>query len=120
MSTQHLSNHPPSEVRGGSDEERVSQGKMTRREAGKKGGQSTARTYGREFYSNIGHKGGEVTSQTHGSEFYALIGKKGGEKVSQDRAHMAEIGRKGGGAPHSGNPTSAASPKDITEPSSSS
>jgi uncharacterized protein len=43
-----------------------------------------------------GRKGGETTAREHGPEFYSEIGKKGGEAVSQDREHMAEIGRKGG------------------------
>ena len=35
-------------------------GKMTVEEAGRKGGQRTARTYGREFYQQIGRKGGQT------------------------------------------------------------
>lgn len=34
-------------------------GKMTVSEAGRKGGSTTARKYGREFYEEIGHKGGQ-------------------------------------------------------------
>lgn len=45
-----------------------------------------------------GKKGGEATASSHGREFYQEIGSKGGKKVSQDREHMAEIGRKGGEA----------------------
>ena len=35
------------------------QGDMTVSEAGKKGGDSTASSHGREFYQDIGHKGGQ-------------------------------------------------------------
>ncbi len=34
-------------------------GDMTVREAGRKGGEATSRTHGREFYEEIGHKGGQ-------------------------------------------------------------
>ncbi len=36
------------------------QGKMTVEEAGRKGGQRTAKTHGREFYQQIGRKGGQT------------------------------------------------------------
>lgn len=32
---------------------------MTVAEAGRKGGEKTARTHGKEFYQEIGHKGGQ-------------------------------------------------------------
>ena len=35
-------------------------GKMTVQEAGRKGGEKTAQTHGREFYSEIGSKGGQT------------------------------------------------------------
>lgn len=34
-------------------------GGMTVKEAGKKGGERTSQTHGREFYQEIGHKGGQ-------------------------------------------------------------
>ena len=34
-------------------------GSMTVAEAGRKGGERTAETHGREFYEEIGHKGGQ-------------------------------------------------------------
>ncbi len=34
-------------------------GTMTVQEAGRKGGQTTAKTHGEEFYSDIGRKGGQ-------------------------------------------------------------
>ena len=53
--------------------------KMTREEAGRKGGQKVARERGSEFYREIGRKGGEKVAAQRGSEFYKEIGKKGGE-----------------------------------------
>ena len=53
--------------------------KMTREEAGRKGGQKVARERGSEFFREIGRKGGEKVAEERGSEFYREIGKKGGE-----------------------------------------
>ena len=55
-------------------------GKMTVAEAGRRGGEKTAATHGREFYEKIGRKGGEKVSMERGSEFYSEIGSKGGSK----------------------------------------
>jgi len=44
---------------------------MTVEEAGRKGGEKTAKTHGKEFYEEIGHKGGEIG------------GKKGGQRVKR-------------------------------------
>lgn len=38
--------------------ETTSKGGMTVKEAGRKGGQSTAKTHNHKFYEEIGHKGG--------------------------------------------------------------
>lgn len=38
---------------------RESKGSMTVQEAGRRGGQKTAETHGKEFYEEIGHKGGQ-------------------------------------------------------------
>ncbi|MBS4179543.1 KGG domain-containing protein [Lederbergia citrea] len=38
-------------------------GKMTVEEAGRKGGEETARTHGREFYEEIGEKGGKARAK---------------------------------------------------------
>lgn len=46
-------------------------GKMTVEEAGRKGGEKTASTHGKEFYREIGHKGGEAG------------GRKGGRRVKE-------------------------------------
>ena len=53
--------------------------KMTRQEAGRRGGEKVARERGPEFYRAIGKKGGEKVAERRGSEFYREIGKKGGE-----------------------------------------
>jgi uncharacterized protein len=60
--------------------------KMTREEAGRKGGQKVARERGSEFYRAIGRKGGEKVSQERGTEFYREIGRKGGESRGNRRA----------------------------------
>ncbi len=54
--------------------------KMTRQEAGRKGGEKVSRERGPEFYREIGRKGGEKVAEQRGSEFYREIGRKGGEK----------------------------------------
>ncbi len=59
--------------------EKKSDEKMTRQEAGRKGGQKVAKERGSEFYREIGRKGGEKVAAQRGSEFYKEIGKKGGE-----------------------------------------
>jgi len=53
--------------------------KMTRQEAGRKGGEKVARERGSEFYREIGRKGGEKVAEERGSEFFREIGRKGGE-----------------------------------------
>jgi hypothetical protein len=35
-------------------------GEMSVSEAGRKGGETTSETHGREFYQDIGHKGGQT------------------------------------------------------------
>ena len=37
----------------------TSKGRMTVEEAGRKGGETVKRKYGRDFYEEIGHKGGQ-------------------------------------------------------------
>ncbi len=56
-------------------------GAITVREAGRRGGVSTKKKYGPQFYQSIGKKGGQTTKQRHGPEFYEKIGKKGGQRV---------------------------------------
>jgi len=68
-------------------DEEEDKGRMTVEEAGRKGGEKTSETHGREFYQEIGHKGGEkggrATSEKYGPEFYSEIGHKGGERVRE-------------------------------------
>ena len=76
--TGHTSQAQPSEA----DEQ--SSRKMSRAEAGRKGGQTTKQRYGDEHFGRIGKiggkKGGETTKQRYGSEFYREIGRIGGSK----------------------------------------
>jgi general stress protein YciG len=58
--------------------------KMSRAEAGRKGGQTTKQRYGEDHFGKIGRvggkKGGETTKQRYGSEFYQKIGRIGGSR----------------------------------------
>ena len=62
----------------------LAKAKMTRKEAGRKGGLTTKKKYGPDFYSKIGSvggkKGGQTTKKRYGPEFYQKIGRKGGLK----------------------------------------
>ena len=73
-------------------------GKMTVSEAGRKGGKTTSKKYGHEFYEKIGEKGGETTARKYGPEFYEKIGGKGGEATARKYGpeFYEEIGHKGG------------------------
>jgi general stress protein YciG len=63
-------------------EEGNKNGKMSRADAGRKGGLSTKQRYGGDHFSRIGRlggkKGGESTKRRYGVEFYQRIGRKGG------------------------------------------
>ena len=58
--------------------------KMSRAEAGRKGGKTTKERYGGEHFGRIGRiggkKGGETTKQRYGTGFYQRIGRIGGSK----------------------------------------
>ncbi len=58
--------------------------KMSRAEAGRKGGQTTKKRYGDDDHWTIGRtggkKGGGTTKQRYGIEFYQKIGRKGGSR----------------------------------------
>jgi general stress protein YciG len=62
----------------------VAQARMSRAEAGRKGGLTTKRRYGADFYQRIGRKGGKkgglTTKQRYGADFYRTIGRKGGSR----------------------------------------
>jgi uncharacterized protein len=59
--------------------------KMSREEAGRKGGQATARTHGSDFYSEIGREGGESQGRENNPGNFA-----------NDREKARDAGRKGG------------------------
>jgi len=67
--------------------------KLTRQEAGRKGGQKVARERGVEFYRSIGRKGGKKVAEVHGSEFYREIGRRGRE----NRRNSINQARRGSG-----------------------
>ena len=52
------------------DNNRNNQNGMSLEEAGRKGGEATAKNHGREFYEEIGRKGGEATAENHDRDFY--------------------------------------------------
>lgn len=58
--------------------------RMTRADAGRKGGLTTKQRYGPDFYQRIGRKGGKkgglTTKQRYGPDFYRSIGRKGGSR----------------------------------------
>lgn len=62
----------------------TAQAHMSRAEAGRKGGLTTKRRYGADFYQKIGRKGGKkgglTTKQRYGADFYRTIGRKGGSR----------------------------------------
>jgi len=65
-------------------EDVMAEQRMSRAEAGRRGGLSTKKKYGSGFYQEIGRKGGKKGGQTtkdrYGVEFYQKIGRKGGSK----------------------------------------
>ncbi len=63
--------------------------KMTRAEAGRKGGEKVAKERGSEFFKEIGKKGGEKVAKERGSEFFKEIGKKGGESRGSKRTQTS-------------------------------
>ena len=78
---------------------------MTVAEAGRKGGEKTAMTHGREFYEEIGRRGGEKVMRERGPEFFSEIGSKGGsERAKQHegapeargKTSLEEAGHRGG------------------------
>ena len=76
---------------------KTDQKKMTRQEAGRKGGEKVARDRGTEFFREIGRKGGEKVAEERGSEFFREIGRKGGENrrgrnVSQQKSVSSRAG----------------------------
>jgi general stress protein YciG len=68
----------------GGEETAMAPTKMSRSEAGRKGGMTTKRRHGDEFFGRIGRiggkKGGDTTKRRYGVEFYQRIGRKGGSR----------------------------------------
>jgi uncharacterized protein len=66
------------------EEAQQTERKMSRAEAGRKGGLTTKSRYGGDFFGKIGRlggkKGGEATKRRYGVEFYQRIGRKGGSR----------------------------------------
>ena len=58
-------------------------GDMTVRQAGQKGGTSTAGKHGASFYREIGKRGGQARKGQLGTEGYAQLGRKGGRRVAE-------------------------------------
>ena len=67
----------------------ASKGKMSKAQAGRKGGNVTKARYGSGYYSTIGKKGaskgGKKTKERHGTAFFKSIGKKGGNAKAAKR-----------------------------------
>lgn len=69
---------------------------------------------------NISSKGGHAahkkgTAHKFTPEEARLAGRKGGEKTSQNRAYMAEIGKRGGEASHAGRNRNNSTDTPVTE-----
>ena len=60
-----------------------SDGNMSVREAGRKGGKTTRARYGPEFFQEIGAKGGKAVSERYSNEHFREIGRKGGRRVAE-------------------------------------
>ena len=75
-------------------------GELTVRQAGQRGGTSTAGKHGSSFYREIGRRGGQARKGQLGPEGYAKLGRKGGEarKTQLGSKGYAELGRRGGEA----------------------
>ena len=56
-------------------------GAITVKEGAGRGGTSTKKKYGGDFYKAIRKKGGETTKERHGHEHYEKIGRKGGQQM---------------------------------------
>ena len=53
--------------------------KMSKQEAGRRGGRKVFSERGPDFYRAIGSKGGKKVAAERGAAFYREIGRKGGE-----------------------------------------
>jgi len=75
-------------------------GKMTVREAGRRGGLKNLEKGGLEYFAALGRKGGRSVLETRGREHFVEMGKAGGAATVEkyEAEHFAEIGRAGGAA----------------------
>ncbi|NEU59834.1 glucose starvation-inducible protein B [Paenibacillus sp. ALJ109b] len=66
-------------------------GKMSREEAGRKGGEATSKSHDREFYQEIGREGGSTRGNNDGNDDQDRkmsreeAGRKGGQARSRNR-----------------------------------
>lgn len=63
-------------------------GKMSREEAGRMGGEQTAKNHDKDFYQEIGQKGGEARNESDGNNGKMSreeAGRKGGEARARQR-----------------------------------
>ena len=65
-------------------------GKMTMEEAGRKGGETTKETHGREFYQEIGKKGGQ-TSGKESSSGREETSERGGTSEKRKSSERGEV-----------------------------
>ncbi|WP_127489569.1 KGG domain-containing protein [Paenibacillus ehimensis] len=66
-------------------------GKMSREEAGRMGGEATAKKHDREFYQEIGQKGGEARgNDSNDSDDGKMSGEEAGRKGGEARARQRE------------------------------
>ncbi|SDT25057.1 hypothetical protein SAMN05216421_3274 [Halopseudomonas xinjiangensis] len=81
---------------------------MSTNEAGRKGGETTARTHDQDFYQEIGSKGGQnsggnfANDPQRASEAGSRGGQNSGGNFANDREKASEAGRKGGQNSNSG------------------
>jgi len=74
----------------------AAKGALTVREAGRRGGSTTKKRYGGDFYKAIGKKGGETTKARMGPGFYEKIGRKGGRQMKKLVALAMKLKKAGG------------------------
>src|SRR5438876_901540 len=65
-------------------------GELTVRQAGQRGGTSTAGKHGSSFYREIGRRGGQARKGQLGPEGYAKLGRKGGGALDADEVQDPE------------------------------
>ena len=59
--------------------------KMTVEEAGRKGGETTKETHGREFYQDIGKKGEQASGSSSEREETSEMGRTSREKTTREK-----------------------------------